>query len=167
MWPLWNLAVSELHSTFCDAILFSPALALHWCCMITDFPCVLCSWHPLKKNYFSTKLLHKHACFGFFQKPLVVQSLCLLTSPISNFTRQFQDTEMHVMLRGPDCSEEHERKRFLRTKDEKLSWALCLTEYGHSLYAKLEHYYKPLWRTEAALGTVKLYLPFFFFFFLI
>lgn len=30
------------------------------------------------------KLLHKHACFGFFQKPIVVQPLCLLTSPISS-----------------------------------------------------------------------------------
>lgn len=38
-------------------------------------------------------------------------------------------------------SEKHKRKRlFLRTKDEQLSWALCLTEYGSSLYAKLEHY---------------------------
>lgn len=95
------------------------------------------------------KLLHKHACFGFFQKPVVVQSVCLLISPISNFARQFHDTEMHVMLRGPDYSEKHERKSlFLRTKDEKLSWALCLTECGSSCYAKLDHYYKPSWKTE-------------------
>lgn len=103
--------------------------------------CVLCFWHPLKKKIHQNKVITQTSCFGFFQKPLVVQSMCLLTSRKRFHKAVLWYRNAHYAQRSWHSSEKHERKRlFLRTKDEQLSWALCLTEYGSSLYAKLEHY---------------------------
>lgn len=96
---------------------------------------------PIKKKIHQNKVITQTSCFGFFQKPLVVQSMCLLTSRKRFHKAVLWYRNAHYAQRSWHSSEKHERKRlFLRTKDEQLSWALCSTEYGSSLYAKLEHH---------------------------
>lgn len=130
-------------TAFCDAILFSLAFALHWCCMITEshFVSFASGTHLKKKKIHQNKVTTQTSCFGFFQKPVAVQSVCPLTSRKRLHKAVLWYRNAHYAQRSWHSSEKHERKRlFLRTKNEQLSWALCLTEYGSSLYAKLEHY---------------------------
>lgn len=143
MWPLWNSPVSKLQTT------------LLWCCTIFACTCsalVLCDYRcPLGvlcfgkffKKLLQNKVTTQTSCFGFFQKAVVFQSL------LAHFIyKQFHKAvpwyrKACCTQRSWLSSEKHEGKRlflFLRTKDEQLSWTLCLTEYGRSLYAKLEHY---------------------------
>lgn len=98
-------------TAFCDAMLFSLAFARHWCCMITESHFVsFASGTHLKKKSIRTKLLHKHLALASF-KNLLWFNLCACSLHVSDFTKQFCDTEMHITLRGPDTAVRNMREK--------------------------------------------------------
>lgn len=164
MWPLWNLPLSELQTTFCHAVLFLLALALPPVLYDYRFPlCILCFWHPFKKKS-SERNDYTRTCFGFSKTCCGSICACSLHLwAISQGSSMIHKGMLHPEVltqiwetwgkKGCFCFWEQGWTTQLNAMLDRI-WVLTL--------CKTWTLYTPSWKTEAVPCTISVYLLFLF-----